>query len=540
MDKKIMYGAKAQEGLQKGIDILAEAVKTTLGARGRNVMIEDLYGGAPHITKDGVTVAKSIEVSDSLEAQGIKLMKQVALNTHNEVGDGTTTSIVLAQAIIKEGLKKVKYGVNPIYLQRGINLAVGTICNYLKKQSKQVEGNKEFIKQIASISANNDENLGGLIAEAFETVGKYGVIKVEPSQNSETYTEHIKGMKFDSGLYNPMFIDPDKRKMVFENPKILVTDHKISKVADFGKTNESNLLNKVLQDNETLIIICDELDTMLSQQLIMYRKSQNTSIFVIKAPEFGQDRTDVLNDIAILTGANFISREQGLSLENVTYEDLGSCAKLDTDTESTTIIDGSGNEGEIKKRINTLQNAIPHEDLDHTKTKLKERIAKLSGGVAVLHIGAKSEIELKEIMDRVDDAINATKAAIEEGVVAGGGIALAQCKYGLDNTDNIDNEEVEGIKIINDILSVPFKCIIENAGEDVSNIQKKLSQENKDNYGYDVKGRQFGDMFELGILDPVKVTRTALQNAASVASTLLTTQCVITNIDKEEQKDLNF
>lgn len=557
MKTKITYNTKAQDGLLEGINMIADAVKVTLGAKGRNVLIESLFGGAPQITKDGVTVAKAIDVEDSLQSQGVKLMQQVASNTNNEVGDGSSTSTILAQAIMTEGLEQVKKGTNPVYLQRGINKAVEKVCENLDKQTIKVENNPEFIKQIATISANNDEKLGTYIADAFEKVGKYGAIKIAPSKNSKTHLEYSSGMVFDSGLIDMHFLDPDKRKMIFDNNiRILVTDHKLNDTNDFAKDGKS-FLNVMLAEKKTLIIICEAIESTALRTLITLRKMQGGTIFVVKAPGYGEERAEILQDIAILTGATFIRQGEGMKLEDVTEKELGSCKVFETDTETSKIIEGAGERGEIEKRIVDIEKEAETLEHDYEIDKYKERVAKLDGGIATLYLGAKSEVEVSELKDRVEDAVNATKAAIEGGVVAGGGIALLNSKVNI--PEGLTEEEKIGMELINKIISAPFNCIVKNAGENPVEILKTIQVNppkwweilwysiilqgtppsivsgrlSANNYGYDVKNNKFGDMYMMGILDPVKVTKIALQNAASVAGTLLTTSCVITNIDRD-------
>lgn len=538
MERIINYDSEAREGLKEGIDILAKAVKSTLGAKGRNVFIADLYGGAPHITKDGVTVAKNIDIEDGLPSEGIKLMKQVALSTNDQVGDGTTTSIVLAQAIIEEGMKRVADGANPMAVKRGIDKAVEAICDYLTESARPVEGDEEFIKQIASISANNDEVIGTTIAEAFKMVGKHGVIRVEDSKDSKTSITHIKGLSFDRGYITQYFADPRSEKTLLNDPLFIVTDRVINNMAEFGvdENRQVTLLNDIGETNRPLVIICDDMETALLQQFTVRKMKGEFNSMIIKSPEFGERRTDMLKDICAVTGAKFISKEEGTTLDSLTMEDLGEAAQIEVSENLSSIIGGKGEAEAIADRVEEIQAKLNIETEPFAVNTLETRLAKLTGGVALLKIGAKSEVELKELKDRIEDALNATKAAIEEGVVAGGGIALAQCSFEIDVTE----EEQEGVDVIDTILTAPLETIVENAGGDVINVLDKIIHaldEGKENFGFNVKSEEFGDMFEMGILDPVKVTKAALRNASSVAGTLLTTNCVIHNAKAEDVSD---
>ncbi|MDC7248644.1 MAG: molecular chaperone GroEL [Sphaerochaetaceae bacterium] len=535
MERIINYDSEAREGLKEGIDILAKAVKSTLGAKGRNVFIADLYGGAPHITKDGVTVAKNVELGNGLAGEGVKLMKQVALNTNEEVGDGTTTSIVLAQAIIEEGMKRIADGANPMAVKRGIDKAVDAICESLTKSAKQVEGDEEFIKQIASISANNDNTIGTIIAEAFKMVGKHGVIKVEESKDSKTSITHIEGLSFDRGYINHYFSDPLKEKTILQDPYYIVTDRIINNMAEFGvdENRQIPLLNNIDSTNRPLVIICDDMETSLLQQFTIRKVKGEFNSMIIKSPEFGERRTDILKDICAVTGAKFVSKEQGIELKDLTIEDLGSSKYIEVAENLSSIIGGNGDLNGIKARVDEIKEKLKHEKEEFAIDVLEQRLAKLTGGVALLNIGAKSEVELKELKDRVEDALNATKAAIEEGVVAGGGIALMQVQYEVEVTD----DEAEGSGVIDTILTAPLETIVENAGDKIVEVLDRIIKEDKLDYGYNVKTGTFGNMFDEGILDPVKVTKAALKNAASVAGTLLTTNCAIHNAEVDSGSD---
>lgn len=540
MEKQISYGTEAREGVCAGVDKLARAVKTTLGAKGRNVLIGDLHDNDPHITKDGVTVAKSIELGAPLEGIGVKLMKRVALNTNDEVGDGTTTSIVLAQAILNQGLELINKGANPIYVKKGIDIAVAEVCKHLAKISKPLSGNKEFVKQIASISANNDSFIGGIIADAFEKVGKHGIIRIQDATNTATFITHEKGLQFDRGYINPYFAtNQETGRAVLEDPFILITDYIIKDLKDFGVVGTSiPLFDEIHESGRPLLIICDDMEQFPMQSFITNKLKQSLISVVVKAPEFGDRRIDQLEDIATVTGGIYISKEKGHKLSELKLSDLGTAERVEVDDVNTSIIKGAGTPEAIKNRVDIINEKLKTETEEFAVYKLEERLAKLTGGVALINIGAKSEVELKELKDRVEDALSATKAAIAEGVVAGGGIALL--KTPVKSTSKYADVNV-GIEIIRRAIQTPFITIVENAGEDVETIKEKVLANSNKNYGYDVKFEKYGNMFARGVIDPVKVTRVALQNAASIAGTLLTTECVVTNDEiREKQPDFTI
>ncbi|MDT7829291.1 chaperonin GroEL [Pricia sp. S334] len=527
MAKDIKFDLEARDGLKRGVDALANAVKVTLGPKGRNVIISKSFG-APQVTKDGVSVAKEIELADALENMGAQMVKEVASKTNDLAGDGTTTATVLAQSIVKEGLKNVAAGANPMDLKRGIDAAVEAIVADLRKQSKEVGDSSDKIKQVASISANNDETIGELIAEAFGKVGKEGVITVEEAKGTDTYVDVVEGMQFDRGYLSPYFVT-DSEKMVseLENPYILLFDKKISAMKDLLP-----VLEPVAQSGKPLLIIAEDVDGEALATLVVNKLRGSLKIAAVKAPGFGDRRKAMLEDIAILTGGTVISEERGFSLENTTIDMLGSCEKVSIDKDNTTIVNGSGDQDAIKTRVNQIKSQIETTTSDYDKEKLQERLAKLAGGVAVLYVGAASEVEMKEKKDRVDDALHSTRAAVEEGIVAGGGVALIRTKSLLSNvkTENADQET--GLHIVARAIESPLRIIVENAGGEGSVVAAKVL-DGKDDYGYDAKSDKYVQMFEAGIIDPTKVTRIALENAASVAGMILTTECALNDIKEE-------
>ncbi|NVK10019.1 MULTISPECIES: chaperonin GroEL [Tenacibaculum] len=527
MAKDIKFDVDARDGLKRGVDALANAVKVTLGPKGRNVIISKSFG-APHVTKDGVSVAKEVELEDELENMGAQMVKEVASKTNDLAGDGTTTATVLAQAIVKEGLKNVAAGANPMDLKRGIDKAVAAITEDLAKQSKEVGDSSEKIKQVAAISSNNDAVIGNLIAEAFEKVGKEGVITVEEAKGTDTYVDVVEGMQFDRGYLSPYFVtDADKMIADLDNPYILLFDKKISNLQEILP-----ILEPVAQSGKPLLIIAEDVDGQALATLVVNKLRGGLKIAAVKAPGFGDRRKAMLEDIAILTGGTVISEERGFSLENATLDLLGTAETVTIDKDNTTIVNGSGDEAQIKARVNQIKAQIETTTSDYDREKLQERLAKLAGGVAVLYVGAASEVEMKEKKDRVDDALHATRAAVEEGIVAGGGVALVRAKKVLETitTENLD--ETTGIQIVNRAIESPLRTIVENAGGEGSVVINKVLEENQ-NFGYDAKSEQYVDMLEAGIIDPKKVTRVALENAASVAGMILTTECALVDIKED-------
>tara|TARA_R110000868_G_scaffold125037_6_gene330454 strand:- start:30124 stop:31752 length:1629 start_codon:yes stop_codon:yes gene_type:complete len=527
MAKDIKFDIDARDGLKRGVDALANAVKVTLGPKGRNVIISKSFG-APVVTKDGVTVAKEIELLDPLENMGAQMVKEVASKTNDLAGDGTTTATVLAQAIVKEGLKNVAAGANPMDLKRGIDKAVEAIVADLAKQAKKVGDSSDKIKQVASISANNDETIGDLIAKAFGKVGKEGVITVEEAKGTDTYVDVVEGMQFDRGYLSPYFVT-DSEKMVaeLENPYILLFDKKISSMKDILP-----VLEPVAQSGKPLLIIAEDVDGEALATLVVNKLRGSLKIAAVKAPGFGDRRKAMLEDIAILTGGTVISEERGFSLENTSLDLLGTCEKISIDKDNTTIVNGAGVAKDIKGRVNQIKAQIESTTSDYDKEKLQERLAKLSGGVAVLYVGAASEVEMKEKKDRVDDALHATRAAVEEGIVAGGGVALVRAKAVLVKLKAENADEETGMQIVARAIEAPLRTIVENAGGEGSVVVSKVL-EGKGDFGYDAKAEVYTDMMKAGIIDPKKVTRVALENAASVAGMILTTECALIDIKED-------
>ncbi len=527
MAKDIKFDVEARDGLKRGVDALANAVKVTLGPKGRNVIIGKSFGG-PNVTKDGVTVAKEIELKDPLENMGAQMVKEVASKTNDLAGDGTTTATVLAQAIVKEGLKNVAAGANPMDLKRGIDKAVEAIVADLGKQAKVVGSDSEKIKQIASISANNDEVIGDLIAKAFGKVGKEGVITVEEAKGTDTYVDVVEGMQFDRGYLSPYFVtNPDKMNVELENPYILLYDKKVSSLKELLP-----VLEPVAQSGKPLLIIAEDVDGEALSTLVVNKLRGALKIAAVKAPGFGDRRKAMLEDIAILTGGTVIAEESGYTLENATLEMLGTAEKVSIDKDNTTIVNGAGKADMIKNRVNQIKGQMESSTSDYDKEKLQERLAKLAGGVAVLYVGAASEVEMKEKKDRVDDALHATRAAVEEGIVAGGGVALLRAKASLEKLKPSNADEATGIQIISRAVESPLRTIVENAGLEGSVIVAKVA-EGKGDFGYNAKTDEYVDMLKAGIIDPKKVTRVALENAASVAGMILTTECALVEIKEE-------
>lgn len=527
MAKDIKFDIEARNGIKRGVDALANAVKVTLGPKGRNVIISKSFG-APVVTKDGVTVAKEIELEDAHENMGAQMVKEVASKTNDLAGDGTTTATVLAQAIVKEGLKNVASGANPMDLKRGIDRAVAALTANLQEQTKQVGDSSEKIKQVASISSNNDELIGELIAEAFGKVGKEGVITVEEAKGTETYVDVVEGMQFDRGYLSPYFVtNSEKMTADLEDPYILIYDKKISAMKDLLP-----VLEPVAQSGKPLLIIAEDVDGEALATLVVNKLRGSLKIAAVKAPGFGDRRKAMLEDIAILTGGTVISEERGFTLENATIDQLGTAEKVAIDKDNTTVVNGAGDNEAIKNRVNQIKAQIESTTSDYDKEKLQERLAKLAGGVAVLYVGAASEVEMKEKKDRVDDALHATRAAVEEGIVAGGGVALVRAKAILANLDATNDDEATGIQIVNRAIESPLRTIVENAGGEGSVVINKVL-EGKDDYGYDAKTNTFVNMLKAGIIDPKKVTRVALENAASVAGMILTTECALIDIKED-------
>ena len=527
MAKNITFDTNARDSLKKGVDSLANAVKVTLGPKGRNVVIEKKFGG-PSITKDGVSVAKEIELEDSLENMGAQMVKEVASKTADIAGDGTTTATVLAQAIITAGLKNVAAGANPMDLKRGIDKAVESIVEDIQKQSKKVGNSYEMIEQVATISANNDNVIGSLIAQAMEKVKTEGVITVEEAKGTETTVEVVEGMQFDRGYLSPYFItDADKMETELDNPYILIYDKKISTMKDLLP-----ILEQTAKAGRPLMIIAEDVDGEALSTLVVNKIRGALKVSAVKAPGFGDRRKAMLEDIAILTNGTVISEERGFSLETATVEMLGSCEKIVTDKDNTTIINGEGKSDSIKARVNQIKAQIESTTSDYDREKLQERLAKLAGGVAVLYVGAASEMEMKEKKDRVDDALAATRAAVEEGIVAGGGVAIVRAAKKLEKLLGENDDEQTGINIIERAIEEPLRQIVENAGMEGSVIVSKV-KDGKNDFGFNAKTEEFENMMKAGIIDPAKVVRVALQHASSVAGMLLTTECVISDIPEE-------
>ena len=527
MAKDIKFDIEARDGLKRGIDALANAVKVTLGPKGRNVIISKSFGG-PSVTKDGVSVAKEVELTDALENMGAQMVKEVASKTNDLAGDGTTTATVLAQAIVKEGLKNVAAGANPMDLKRGIDKAVEALVEDLHKQSKTVGDSTDKIKQVAAISANNDGTIGVLIAQAFEKVGKEGVITVEEAKGTDTYVDVVEGMQFDRGYLSPYFVtDSEKMTTELESPYILLYDKKISAMKDLLP-----VLEPVAQSGKPLLIIAEDVDGEALATLVVNKLRGSLRIAAVKAPGFGDRRKAMLEDIAILTGGTVIAEERGFSLDNATIDMLGTAEKVSIDKDNTTIVNGAGNADDITARVNQIKAQIETTTSDYDKEKLQERLAKLAGGVAVLYVGAASEVEMKEKKDRVDDALHATRAAVEEGIVAGGGVALVRAKSVLSSIETTNADETTGIQLVERAIEAPLRTIVENAGGEGSVVVSKVL-EGKNDFGYDATTEQYVNMLEAGIIDPKKVTRVALENAASVSGMILTTECALIDIKED-------
>ena len=527
MAKDIKFDIDARDGLKRGVDALANAVKVTLGPKGRNVIISKSFG-APTVTKDGVTVAKEVELADSLENMGAQMVKEVASKTNDLAGDGTTTATVLAQAIVREGLKNVAAGANPMDLKRGIDKAVKAIVNELAKQSQKVGDSIDKIRQVAAISANNDDTVGELIADAFKKVGKEGVITVEEAKGTDTYVDIVEGMQFDRGYLSPYFVT-NSEKMIAEldNPFILLYDKKISTMKDLLP-----VLEPVAQSGKSLLIIAEDIDGEALATLVVNKLRGALRIAAVKAPGFGDRRKAMLEDIAILTGGTVIAEERGFTLENATIDMLGRAERVAIDKDNTTIVNGAGKSEDIQARVGQIKAQIEVTTSDYDKEKLQERLAKLAGGVAVLYVGAPSEVEMKEKKDRVDDALHATRAAVEEGIVPGGGVALLRARAVLSKIKTDNSDEITGIQIVNKAVEAPLRTIVENAGGEGSVVIAKVL-ESRNSFGYNAKTEKYVDMYRAGIIDPKKVTRVALENAASVAGMILTTECALVDIKED-------
>ena len=529
MAKEITFNSEAREKLKSGIDALAEAVKVTLGPKGRNVVIQKSFG-APVVTKDGVTVAKEIELSDPIANMGAQMVKEVASKTADAAGDGTTTATVLAQAMVREGLKNVAAGANPMDLKRGMEKAVKQVVIDLKKQSETINNDFAKIKQVAAISANNDDEIGSLIADAMQRVSTDGVITVEEAKGTDTYVNEVIGMQFDRGYLSPYFItNADTMVAEYENPLVLIYDKKISNMQEMLP-----ILEKSLGTGRPLLIIAEDVDSQALGVLVVNRLRAGLKVVAVKAPGFGDRRKAMLEDIAILTGGTVISEEQGYKLENAGLEQLGNCEKITVDKDNTTVINGKGDPEAIKARISQIKTQIEATTSDYDREKMQERLAKLAGGVAVLYIGAATEVEMKEKKDRVDDALHATRAAIEEGIVAGGGVALVRAIAAIKDLKGLNADENTGIEIVRRSLEAPLRTIAENAGVEGSVVALKV-KEGKGAFGYNARTDIYEDLKKAGVIDPTKVTRVALENAASIAAMVLITECVVNDIPARDE-----
>lgn len=527
MAKNITFNADSREQLRKGVDALANAVKVTLGPKGRNVIIDKKFG-APHITKDGVTVAKEIELEDQIQNMGAQLVKEVASKTNDQAGDGTTTATVLAQAIVNTGIKNVTAGANPMDLKRGIDKAVEIVVKDLKKRSREIGKAKEKVEQVATISANNDKFIGQMIAEAMDKVKKEGVITIEEAKGLDTTVKVVEGMQFDRGYLSPYFVtNTEKMEATYENPFILIYDKKISNLKEFLP-----ILEKTVQTGRGLLIISEDIEGEALATLVVNRLRGSLKIVAVKAPGFGDRRKEMLEDIAVLTGGTVISEEKGYKLEDADLSMLGSAQKITVDKDNTTIVSGAGDKEAIKARVSQIRAQIEKTTSDYDREKLQERLAKLAGGVAVIYVGAASEVEMKEKKDRFDDALNATRAALEEGIIPGGGVAFIRAISALDKLKGDNEDETTGIQIVRRALEEPLRQIVENAGLEGSVVVNKV-KEMKGDFGFNARTEQYEDLHAAGVIDPTKVARVAIENAASIASMILTTECVISEIKEE-------
>ncbi|MEG1615897.1 MAG: chaperonin GroEL [Bacteroidales bacterium] len=530
MAKEIKFNTEARDLLKEGVDALADAVKVTLGPKGRNVIIEKKFG-APHITKDGVSVAKEIELEDPFKNMGAQLVKEVASKTGDDAGDGTTTATVLAQSIINVGLKNVTAGANPMDLKRGIDKAVGIVVDQIRKQSVEVGDDYTKIENVARISANNDAEIGSLIAEAMKKVKKEGVITVEEAKGTETYVDVVEGMQFDRGYISPYFVtNTEKMECDMENPYILIYDKKISNLKEMLP-----ILEATVQSGRPLLIIAEDVDSEALATLVVNRLRGSLKICAVKAPGFGDRRKEMMQDIAILTGGVVISEETGLNLSTATVEMLGRAEKITVNKENTTIVNGAGSHEKIEERVHQIKAQIEATTSDYDREKLHERLAKLAGGVAVLYVGAASEVEMKEKKDRVDDALSATRAAIAEGIVPGGGVAYIRSIHALEGVTGDNEDETTGVEIVKRAIEAPMRQIVDNAGKEGAVIVQKVKEGSGD-FGYNARVDEYQHFFEVGVIDPAKVTRVALENAASIAGMFLTTECVIA--DKKEENPM--
>ena len=528
MAKQIVFNNDAREQLRKGVDELANAVKVTLGPKGRNVVIDKKFG-APQVTKDGVTVAKEIELEDGIQNMGAQMVKEVASKTNDQAGDGTTTATVLAQAIVNTGLKNVTAGANPMDLKRGIDKAVAEIVKSIKEQSQEVGGDIQKIRQVATISANNDTHIGDIIAEAMEKVTKDGVITIENAKGIDTTVKVVEGMQFDRGYISPYFVtDTEKMECSYDNPYILIYDKKISTMKDLLP-----VLEKVVNTGRPLLIIAEDVESEALATLVVNRLRGSLKIAAVKAPGFGDRRKEMLEDIAILTGGTVISEEKGYKLEDADLSMLGQSEKISIDKDNTTIVSGKGNSDAIKARVGQIKAQIEKTTSDYDREKLQERLAKLAGGVAVIYVGAASEVEMKEKKDRFDDALHATRAAVEEGIIPGGGTALIRAAQKLEAVKPENEDEKLGIEIIRRAVEEPLRMIVENAGLEGSVVVNEVKN-GKGDYGYNARAEKYENLFQSGVIDPAKVTRVALENAASIAGMLLTTECVLCDIKEPE------
>jgi chaperonin GroEL len=526
MSKELFFDTDARDRLKKGVDALADAVKTTLGPKGRNVILDKKFG-APTITKDGVSVAKEIELAEPIENMGAQLVKEVASKTADNAGDGTTTATVLAQSIFNVGIKNVAAGANPMDLKRGIDKAVAAVVAQLKTNSKAISTSKE-IAQVATVSANNDEEIGNMISDAMDKVGKDGVITVEEAKGTETEVKTVEGMQFDRGYLSPYFVtNTEKMEAELEQPYILIYDKKISSMKELLP-----VLEPVAQSGKPLVIISEDVDGEALATLVVNKIRGALKVAAVKAPGFGDRRKAMLEDIAILTGGTVISEERGFKLENATVDMLGRAEKINIDKDNTTIVNGAGDANAIKGRVSEIKAQIEKTTSDYDREKLQERLAKLSGGVAILYIGAATEVEMKEKKDRVDDALHATRAAVQEGVVVGGGVALIRASEALADLKGLNEDEDTGINIIRQAIESPLRTIVSNAGGEPSVVINKI-RENSGNYGYNARTDKYEDLFSVGVIDPTKVTRLALENAASIAALLLTTECVVADVKED-------
>ena len=529
MSKKILFNGNARDKIRVGIDILADAVKVTLGPKGRNVVIDKKFG-APSVTKDGVSVAKEIELEDNIENMGAQLLKEVASKTADDAGDGTTTATILAQGIFKHGIKNVAAGSNPMDLKRGIDKAVSAVVADLRKQSKNIKAANE-IAQVATISANNDPEIGHMIADAMDKVGKDGVITVEEAKSTETEVKVVEGMQFDRGYLSPYFAtNTEKMEVELENPYILIYEKKISNMKELLP-----ILEAAAQTGKPLLIIAEEVEGEALTTLVVNKIRGTLKVAAVKAPGFGDRRKAMLEDIAVLTGGTLISEERGYKLENATLDYLGTAEKVNIDKDNTIIVNGAGTQSDIKGRVSQLKAQVDAATSDYDKEKLQERLAKLSGGVAILYVGAATEVEMKEKKDRVDDALHATRAAVQEGVVVGGGVALLRAAQSLDNLKLTNDDQDRGIQIVRLTLEEPLRAIVENAGAEGSVVVQKV-QEGKNDFGYNAATNSYENLLAAGVIDPTKVTRLAIENAASIASLLLTTECVVAENPDDDKK----